>query len=114
MHSHFNDPVVFSLEPKETTQQPIKQPFLSVMSYMHQKSIELGVHGLLHPHLLLSLECLQSNEEKFTTGVYSGHKPKLMRLEQCVLAPIHIMKFAFDLNGSSAGLSAATDYTCQY
>lgn len=37
-----------------------------------------------------------------------------MHLEQCVLAPIHIMKFAFDLNGSSAGLSAATDYTCQY
>lgn len=54
------------------------------------------------------------NQEKFTTDVYSGHKPKLMHLEQCVLAPIHIMKFAFDLNGSSAGLSAATDYTCQY
>lgn len=50
--------------------------------------------------------------KKFTADVYSGQKPKLMHLEQCVLAPILIMKF--DLNGSSAGLSAATDYTCQY
>lgn len=51
---------------------------------------------------------------KFIADVYPRHKPKLMPLEQCVLVPIHVMKFVSDLNGNSAGLSATTDYACQY
>lgn len=51
---------------------------------------------------------------KFIADVYPRHKPKLMPLEQCVLVPIHVMKFVSDLNGNSAELSATTDYACQY